>query len=143
MANEKPQFFRREKRANQSAGKHIFILPAFPYVSSFTRLLALILLTDMLKSCGRLYRTKLPVTSGPDECESEMEAVGKTIETESSSTDDDSLSILSQSMSSHSVSLKRKLPDEREMKSARQNPPPPLQSHQLSVSTDDSKSVSG
>ena len=93
-------------------------------------------LTDM-----SIFRSKLPVISGPVERESEMEAVGKTTETDSSSTDDDSLSVLTQSMSSQS--LKRKLPDEREMKSARQNSPPLLQSHQPSVSTDDSRSVSG
>lgn len=73
------------------------------------------------------------------ERESEMEAVGKTMEIGSGSTNDDSFSILSQSMSSQS--MKRRLPDERE--TARQNSPPPLLSHQLSVSTNDSKRISG
>lgn len=37
MANEKPEFFRQENRANQSSGRHIFRLPAFKMVLSFTR----------------------------------------------------------------------------------------------------------
>lgn len=89
----------------------------------------------MSKKGGRLFRSKLPVISGPLERErSEMEADWKTKETASSGTDDDSVSILSQS-------LKRKLPAaEFEIESARQKSPPPLQS---CPSVSDSKRVSG
>lgn len=62
MANEKPEFFRQENRANQSAGRHIFIFPAFKEVSFLTRLysplLAFTLLTGLCtsKTGGKSYR---------------------------------------------------------------------------------------